>query len=131
MAIVYGTNTSELINKTHGVTDNADTIFGFGGGDIIDGLGGDDAIFSGSDNDVIRGGSGADHIDGGSGSDYAVYDNSGSGVVVSLGNGIGSGSGGTAQGDVLKQIENLRGSSHDDLLVGDGYDNVLEGGGQR
>ena len=39
-----------------------------------------------------------------------------------------AGTGGDAQGDRLKGIENLRGSAHADTLTGDGTGNVLEGG---
>ena len=38
------------------------------------------------------------------------------------------GSGGDAEGDVLRNIENLIGSDHDDHLTGDGGDNHLDGG---
>lgn len=40
----------------------------------------------------------------------------------------GTGTGGTAQGDVLSGIENVEGSSFNDTLTGDGGDNVLTGG---
>ena len=43
-------------------------------------------------------------------------------------NGYVVGTGGDAQGDKLKGIENLRGSAHADTLTGGGIANVLEGG---
>jgi Ca2+-binding RTX toxin-like protein len=116
MANVFGTNNSETINAFDGVTNGADTIFGFGGSDTIYGLGG---------NDEIKGGGGADAIYGGPGIDTANYSDSGEGVVVSLASGLGFG--GTAEGDTLNSIENLTGSAHEDWLVGNAGSNVLTG----
>ena len=116
MANVFGTDSSETLNAFDGVTNNADTIFGFGGNDWIYGLGG---------NDLILGGNGADYINGGSGTDTASYSDSAAAVVVSLIS--NEGYGGTAEGDTLVSIENLTGSSHDDFLVGNDGNNVLTG----
>jgi serralysin len=116
MANVFGTDNAETLNAFDGVTNGADTIFGFGGNDIIFGLGG---------NDEIKGGGGADAINGGSGTDTANYSDSAEGVVVSLVS--GEGFGGTAEGDSLTSIENLTGSAHDDFLVGNDGNNVLAG----
>ena len=117
MAIVKGTDEAETLNALNGVTNGNDTILGHGGDDNILGLGG---------NDVIIGGAGADHINGGSGADFSSYVNSTEGVVVSLLS--NQGFGGTAEGDTLTSIEKLGGSFHDDFLVGNGGDNVLQGG---
>ena len=116
MANVYGTGNSETLNALDGVTNGADTIFGFGGNDTIFGLGG---------NDLIKGGGGADMINGGSGTDTANYSDSNEGVVVSLVS--GEGFGGTAEGDTLTSIENLTGSAYADFLVGNDGNNVLTG----
>jgi Ca2+-binding RTX toxin-like protein len=116
MANVFGTDSSETLNALDGVTNGADTIFGFGGNDSIFGLGG---------NDLILGGAGADAINGGSGSDTASYTDSASGVTVNLGNGTGDG--GTAEGDTYTSIENVTGSSHEDFLIGNDSNNVLTG----
>ena len=116
MANVFGTDNSETLNLFDGVTNSADTIFGFGGNDDIFGLGG---------NDLIKGGAGADDINGGSGTDTAAYDDSAVGVTVNLGNGTGGG--GTAEGDTYTSIENVVGSSHDDFLIGNDGNNVLTG----
>jgi Ca2+-binding RTX toxin-like protein len=116
MANVFGTDNSETINALDGVTNAADTIFGFGGNDTIFGLGG---------NDLILGGSGADTIDGGSGTDTSSYSDSFAGVTVNLNNGTGFG--GTAEGDTLTSIENLTGSAHNDFLIGNDGNNVLTG----
>ena len=116
MANIYGTNNSETLNLFDGVTNGADTIWGYGGNDTIWGLGG---------SDVIIGGSGADDINGGSGSDYSSYQDSTAGVTVSLASGTGSG--GYAEGDTLTSIENLTGSWYDDFLIGNDSNNVLAG----
>ena len=118
MAIVYGTNSSETINASDGVTNNADTIYGYAGNDDIFGLDG---------NDLILGGAGEDDINGGDGIDAALYTDSNVAVTINLAN--GSGFGGTAQGDTLTSIENVYGSAYDDLLIGNAASNALSGMG--
>ena len=117
MATIFGHNPNgELIDVFDGVTNGADVIIGNAGQDLIFGAGG---------NDVIEGGGGADYIDGGSGVDMATYQDSAVGVQVSLQS--GKGYGGTAEGDTLVNIENLYGSTHDDILVGNSGKNTLYG----
>src|SRR5688500_9900297 len=113
---VFGTDSSETLDFFDGVTNFADSIFGFGGNDSIFGLGG---------NDLILGGAGADAITGGSGTDTSSYTDSATGVTVNLESGLGFG--GTAEGDTLTSIENLIGSAHDDFLIGNAGNNVLTG----
>ncbi|MBC6436531.1 MAG: hypothetical protein GDA52_00005, partial [Rhodobacteraceae bacterium] len=73
------------------------------------------------------GGDGADTLDGGSGrGDMVSYRGSAEGVVVSLVAGA-TNTGGDAAGDVLRNIEYLVGSSWDDSLTGDNFDNRLFG----
>ena len=119
MAFVYGTSKSETINALDGVTSGADKIFGLAGNDNIYGLGGDDEIL---------GGHGADRIDGGSGIDTAIYSDSAVGVYLDLR--TGRGQYGTAEGDTLVGVENLTGSAHRDLLMGNDGANVLMGLGE-
>jgi Bacterial Ig domain/RTX calcium-binding nonapeptide repeat (4 copies) len=83
-------------------------------------------LWAGRGNDVIEGGAGADTIDGGPGSDTASYASSPSAVMVDLATGVTSG--GDAQGDVLRNIENLQGSAFNDALTGDALGNVLSAG---
>jgi Ca2+-binding RTX toxin-like protein len=118
MAIVYGTNGPDFINALDGVTNGADQIFGHNGSDTLKGLGGDDWIL---------GGEGADTIYGGSGTDRAYYHDSYQAVYVNLAS--GDGVGGTADGDRLFDVEEVFGSVHDDLLVGDDRANSLYGYG--
>ncbi len=128
MAYVQGKNPAgEVINANDGVTNGSDQIIGNAGNDTIFGLGG---------NDTIKGGGGADYIDGGAGRDAVSYEDSQSGVLVSLS--AGGGMGGTAEGDTLVNIEDVYGSGHNDTLAGDmgnnalyglGGDDTLKGGG--
>jgi len=71
------------------------------------------------------GGAGADTIDGGAGKDAAWYVTSSAGVSIDLA--AGTASGGDAEGDVLSSIEDLAGSAHDDVLVGDAVANTIFG----
>ena len=117
MALVKGKiNAGEVLDHDDGVTDGADVIIGNIGAD---------KIFAGGGHDVIKGGGGADTIDGGTGRDTATYEDSASGVEVSLVS--GKGKGGTAEGDTLKSIEDLFGSKFDDKLAGNAQDNKLDG----
>ena len=126
--LVEGTNASETIDESDGVTNDSDTIYGRGGHDTIFGLGdGDDTIFGNGGNDHIYGGSGADDIDGGNGDDMLHYTNSTQGVSVSLLSGAGLG--GAAEGDTFTGIENVSGSSFGDFLAGDDGGNGLFGNG--
>jgi len=136
MAIVHGNDSSETIDWPR-TTDNADTIYGYGGVDRIYGHAGDDLIFGGAegdwlygmgDNDTLKGGGGADHLFGGSGIDTASYDDSPVGVSVFLGpGGSGAGYNGDAEGDRYDSIENVSGSAYLDSLRGNEGVNTLFG----
>ncbi|WP_342078337.1 calcium-binding protein [Yoonia sp. SS1-5] len=104
-----------------------DDIRGGDGRDALSGGAGDDEIRGEDGNDSIRGGAGADLIDGGSGTDTAVYSDSAEGVTVSLNQGTNPQQGGDAQGDVLRGIENIRASNHDDRLTGNNGANFIQG----
>ncbi|MEO8243605.1 MAG: calcium-binding protein [bacterium] len=73
-------------------------------------------IVGNSGDNFIHGGNGADTINGGAGRDTASYFLSSAGVQVDL-NALFQ-SGGAAQGDHLTGIEQLQGSVHDDVLIG-------------
>ena len=122
---VQGTDHSDVLDASDGVTDGPDSVFGHGGRDWIYGLGGDDVLIGGEGDDILSGGTGADYINGGEGRDTASYYDSSVGVLVHLD--FGEGDGGTAEGDTLVSIENLEGSLHDDFLFGDGGANLLTG----
>jgi Ca2+-binding RTX toxin-like protein len=119
---LYGSDFNDALEGN----DQANSIYGLEGANTIRGLGGNDQLFGGNDNDTFFGGAGADHIDGAGGFDYARYDDSPSGVTVSLGG--GQNVGGDAAGDVLLNIEGLVGSAFADNLGGGFGNNDLQGG---
>lgn len=124
-------NIENLLGSRYGDTldgdDSANSIKGDAGDDTIYGGGGVDVLSGGDNNDRLIGGRDGDILDGGHGSDTASYEDSASGVSVSLV--TGRGYGGTAEGDTLISIENLAGSAYDDLLVGadEQQSNMLSG----
>ena len=104
---------------------------GHAGGDTLAGIENltgsafDDVLSGDAGANVLEGGAGADTLDGGPGSDTASYAGAAAGVEVRL-----SGTRahrGEAAGDTLAGIENLSGSAHNDILVGDAGANVLAG----
>jgi len=78
----------------------------------------------GDGNDTFIGGLGNDVITGGAGVDTVDYSGASNGVNVDLGSGTASGLG----NDSISGVENVTGSSFDDLLTGDAGSNVLTGG---
>jgi len=135
--------------------DGIDELQGEHGDDRLDGGLGDDLLDGGEGNDVILGGAGLDFIVAGLGNDYVIggggadtmdgglggYDiisyetmfpNSGNPLNPPTLNGItidmnGLASTGDAQGDVLLNFEEVRGTLRNDTIIGDGVDNVLVG----
>jgi len=97
-------------------TSFADTLIGSGVSETMRGLGGNDTFF-GSD--------GADEIDGGAGRDTFSFAFSKDGVSASLLRGRGWV--GDAEGDRIKNVENLNGTLQDDFLWGDHDYNRLDG----
>jgi hypothetical protein len=110
-----------------------DRLSGGGGADVIDGGKGQDRIRGGYGDDVLRGrsgnddiwpGGGNDEVDGGSGADLASYDDGPRRVKVDLRSGSARGFG----VDRLAGIEEIDGTPHDDMLLGDAAGNRLRGG---
>ena len=104
--------------------DGDDTLTGGTGRDELYGDEGDDVLTSGPGNDLLYGGPGADTLDGGAGRDIADYRDSPAGVTIDFSgmkdaNGYITASGGDAQGDKLKNIEQVWGSGHADTLTAD------------
>lgn len=97
------------------------------GADIVHGGDGIDALSGGTGNDFLDGGLGADSLDGGQGNDTATYENSATGVTATLDAGLGVLNTNEAVGDTYVNIENLKGSLFDDILIGDAQSNVLTG----
>ncbi|QUJ77208.1 choice-of-anchor D domain-containing protein [Sulfitobacter albidus] len=116
VTVDLGANTASGGDATGDVISNIEN---------IDGSSFDDDLTGDAGVNVLRGGAGADTLDGGDGLDWAVYSGTGSAVTIDLG--AGTASGGDAAGDVLSNIENLRGTVLDDVLIGDGGVNMLFG----
>lgn len=105
----------------------SDVLIGSDSSDMLNGGAGDDYMNGRDGNDVMIGGEGADILDGGDGTDMADYSDSSEGVQVRLWNGTGVG--GDSEGDELISIEDLQGSDHADLLIGDDATNNWIWGG--
>lgn len=110
---VFGTNTGDVLN-------------GLGGHDEIYGYAGNDTINGGAGDDTIDGGAGADTVDGGTGIDTMSYASALAGVRVDML--TPSFSTGDAQGDLLTNIENIRGSAYADRIQGNNAANTISGG---
>ena len=91
----------------------------------LTGSGHDDSLTGDAGNNVLEGGAGADTLDGGEGIDTASYAGSASRVDVRLSGTVVNF--GDATGDTLANIENLTGSAHNDILVGNSEINALNG----
>lgn len=114
----------------------------------IDGGAGDDQITGGGERDHLRGGAGSDRVAGGAGGDtieepdtvepdaldggpdfdLLTYADRRQGVRVDLRDASPS-QGSPGEGDTIAGIENVRGGSGDDTLLGDESANGLSGGG--
>ena len=115
----------------------ADVLTGQSLDNLIYAYGGNDFLSGGDGNDTLNGGAGADTLDGGTGSDTTDFTYISSGVFVDMG--VGLGYTGEATGDVYISIENIIGSSGNDLIyasgaggiisAADGNDRVLGRGG--
>lgn len=135
-----------------------DLLAGGAGNDILDGEAGNDEIYGGADadqiyggdgNDFNQGGSGDDIIEAGAGVDTVDYSNSENGAVVNIDEtnsyqhqqqpGIfdlevnfaidpGIAKDGFGTKDTLINLENIFGSAHDDILIGNIGDNHIKGG---
>ena len=105
-------------------------IKGSGGNDTIHGGKGDDIILAGAGTDAIHGEEGDDYIDGGSGQNGIFYDDGGRrGVQVYLGgDGFGVANDSFGGRDLLKNIDDIFGTDHNDVLEGDQYANIINGG---
>jgi len=110
--------------------DTSNTLRGNGGDDIIAGGAGNDALYGDKNSDTLEGGAGDDSIDGGSGEDFVDYSNDPlNGVVgVSVDLTTNSAVDGYGNTDTLTSIENVQGSTFDDVIKGDVNENTLLGG---
>jgi Ca2+-binding RTX toxin-like protein len=103
-----------------------DKLDGGEGNDILYGGGSNDRIFGRGGNDVLSGGVSDDALYGGGGSDTVSYAGTlTDGVTVRLLFGTATGAYGA---DTLVNIENIIGSSGNDILAGNATDNTIDGG---
>ena len=119
----YGDSWTSIENLTGSA--GGDTLTGDAGANVLRGLAGADLLVAGDGNDTLEGGAGADRLYGEGGVNTASYEGSTAGVTVSIATGYAAG--GDADGDLLSQIQNLRGSNFSDLLEGDSGANLLQG----
>ena len=144
----YGDATGDTLSNIENLTGSAhnDILAGNGQPNVLTGLAGNDLLWGSSGDDFLTGGPGADRLVGGAGIDTASFAGSPEGVTVRLHS--FSAMNGDAQGDsfpytqgvaytdddgmeqteTLPDVENLIGSSHNDILAGDRRDNALDGG---
>ena len=102
-------------------------LYGNGGRDSLVGGPGADRLEGGSSDDMLQGSAGPDRLDGGSGNDWADYSDRGAAVAVTLDGQPGDGEAG--EGDVVEDdVENVRGGTAGDHLVGSDARNTLDGG---
>jgi len=118
----------------------SDSLFGGNGRDVLRGDSGSDILNDGMGNDKSFGGTGDDYFlyeggldewNGGGGRDWADFASLTKGITVDLSGDemVRRETNGTTLRDIvtLTQIENIRGSQADDLLIGSDGDNVLNG----
>jgi Ca2+-binding RTX toxin-like protein len=105
--------------------DGDDGLRGGGGTDRLDGGAGADALQGEDDEDDLDGGPGPDVLDGGPGPDRVDYADAERAVTVSL---DGVRNDGARGEDWVREIENVRGGTRADSLLGDAGVNVIEGG---
>ncbi len=97
--------------------DGDDSILGGTGSDTLDGGAGNDTLIGGDGNDRFIGSVGADSIDGGTAFwDIVDYSGSDAAVTINFSDTLAE-SGGHAEGDTLVNIEQVIGSSFDDVFV--------------
>lgn len=115
--------------------DGRDTLYGLGGHDVLDGGSGNDRLFGGAGNDILRpdnGLVGKDLIDGGDGIDTIDYGAFGGSRGVRVDLRITSAQDTRGAGtDTIVNVENVVGTSFDDVIIGSDADNFLMAGAGR
>ncbi|MCO5058286.1 MAG: hypothetical protein M9905_10445, partial [Rhizobiaceae bacterium] len=140
---IYGDIAPGYGDWRDGLIYGNDALNGGDGNDIIYGEFGNDLLLGEDGNDYLNGGDGSDHIDGGDGEDTLAYSRSrfwfheayqewghppdnywSDGIVIDLQ--TGEASGGHAEGDTIRNVENIIGSYESDIIRGDDNDNVIQ-----
>jgi Ca2+-binding RTX toxin-like protein len=101
-------------------------LYGNSGDNVLDGEDGDDKIYAGQGNDVLIGGAGNDLLDGGAGLDTVDYSLASQAITANLQKKSATGQG----SDQLISIENIIGSSYNDILTGQSSGTTTIDGGQ-
>ena len=115
-------------NDTLEGREGNDTLIGGSGNDILNGEEGNDSLLGGTGDDTLLGEDGNDYLDGGNDNDTVDYSTTSlGGVEVDLSitteqDTINSGL------DTLTNIENIIGTSFEDILKGNSSDNTILGG---
>ncbi len=123
----YGLGDGNGEIKAESLGMNIATITGTGHDDFILGSERSEIISGGDGNDILAG-RGRDHtILGGDGTDTVNYSTATGGVTVSLADDTQNAGG--AAGDSFTSIEQVLGSSFNDIITGDGNNNFLAGNG--
>ena len=109
-------------------------LHGGGGDDLLEARGDGGALYGDAGNDTMLGTSGNDYFNGGPGRDVMVggdgqdridYRDASSGVYLNLATSQVSGA--EADGDVFSSIEDIYGSSFEDVLIGSDTNNDIDG----
>lgn len=100
-----------------------DVLAGAGGWDFLLGGDGADDLRGGDDPDTLRGGDGHDSLDGEAGPDTADFGDARSGIAVDLAAQTVTG----GSDDAMTSIEAAAGSAFDDVLLGSGEPETLQG----
>ena len=124
LAFGDGNDTLSGIENLDGSAFN-DTLQGDSLDNALFGQDGNDSLNGGIGNDILEGGRGDDTIDGGGGNDTASYEHASGQVAVDLTAGTASGADGN---DILLAIQNVIGSSFDDVITLDSQNNFADGG---
>lgn len=128
--VVVGTSGNDVIDSSY-VDQDGDTINDLG--QLIQAGDGSDTVFDGAGDDIVEGGAGRDYFfagdgadayDGGSDNkDELWYTTSLSGLTIDLGD--ASNSTGIAAGDTVTNVERVRGTDYDDVIIaGSGVTNI-------
>ena len=123
--LTAATISAAVSNADDPVIDEANTQTGTAGDDFLRSDAGNQRLNGLGGDDLLRGGAGADILDGGAGVDRAEYLFDPANIEIDLE--TGTGTGGTAEGDVLIRIESISGGNGNDRLTGNNTDNRLNG----
>jgi len=106
--------------------DGDDNVEARNGNDWLDGGAGDDMLFGNQGDDILIGGLGNDTLNGGQGIDTVIYQDH-DGVIVYMTNGGEAQEVAPGEFDTLINIENLIASNGNDVIFGNGKDNLILG----